>query len=164
MKIKFVLFAVFFITAILFSTGNNTWADFSFDEIKMVGTEYSTLEQYYFGMDETPWLYLKLPDSPFDGPMGDLNITFSSWESPEAMTYSMSGGVSLDRENWLTLPYWDSVKTPGEWDVNAKYIGLAGIGCGHTSFTVTPEPWAMVLMAIGGIPIAANLYRKRKRA
>jgi len=164
MKTKIILFAIFCLTFTLFSTTNNASAAFTFDKIKMVGTEYSTLEQIYFGMDETPWLYLKLPESSFGGPLGDLNITFSSWESPDDIKYSFSGGVSLDRENWLTVPNWDAIKTHGQWDVDASYVGMAGAGCGQTSFTVTPEPWAMVLMAIGGLPIAANLYRKRKKA
>ena len=137
-------------------------ASFTFDEIKMVGADLSTIEQEVFGRDETPWLYLKLPESPFGGPWGDLNITFSFWHDPDNTVYFQSGGFSADRENWISLPNWNTIRMTGEWDVSASYIGLSGIGSGSTSFTVTPEPVSTILFLIGSMPVALELYRRKR--
>lgn len=163
-KLLIVLLTVVFVS--MLGINDARAGNFSFDEIKMVDSYSSTTEQNMFGLDETPWLYLKLPESKFTGPLADLNLTFSFFQGPENTKYFTSGGLSLKRENWLSLSSWDSIPNSakvGDWDVYANFVGFAGIGAGTTKFTVTPEPISMILFLFGGMPLVASLYRKKKQ-
>ena len=164
-KIFIVLLAV--VCASILCISNDVFAssEYSFDEIMMVDDYSSINEQDVFGLDETPWLYLKVPESQFSGPLADLNFTFSFFESPQDTKYFVPG-VSLQRENWISLTSWDSIPNNakvGNWDVYANFVGSAGVGYGKTNFTVNPEPISMILFLFGGMPLAASLYRKKKK-
>jgi len=162
-KLFVVLLAVVF--ASILCIPNNACAGFSFDEIKMVDSYSSITGQDVFSLDETPWLYLKVPESQFSGPLADLNFTFSFFESPVDTKY-LATGLSLNRETWVSLPAWNSIPNSakhGEWNVYANFVGTAGVGYGSTQFTVNPEPISMILFLFGGMPLAASLYRKKKQ-
>src|SRR3989338_7317518 len=118
MKKRVLIFLLVIFAFTVLSVSDNAYALFSFDEIKMVGADLSVIEQNEFDLNETPWLYLKLPESPFGGSFGDLNITFSFWHDPDDNTYFESGGISANRENWISLPDWDSIKAIGDWNVD----------------------------------------------
>lgn len=130
----------------------------AFDAYKMVGSSGSFTEKTVFGFDDpSPYLYMRLPDN-------GQAFTGSFWRDPDAAIFYMSTtGSTLDRDRWITLADWPTVKKVGEWEVNSNYFYTSGpTGFGSTSFTVTPEPLAMTLFLIGGAPIAVSLYRKRR--
>ena len=128
-----------------------------------VGSDGSTTLQSTFGWDETPYLYMKLPNAGF-------NFSSSFWHPPSDPTpltsdYFASEGPSSTGERWLSLASWGSVKEAGDWtiDSNVFYWKDGVTATDSTSFTVTPEPLAMTLFLLGGAPIAANIYRKHRR-
>ncbi|MBU1086585.1 MAG: hypothetical protein KKD05_03605 [Candidatus Omnitrophica bacterium] len=158
-----VLLAVVF--ASILAIPNNACAGFSFDEIKMVDSYSSVNGQNEFALDETPWLYLKLPENQLNSPFADQNFIFSYWQSPQYTMNYEPGIISGDREIWLSLASWDSIpnaEKQGDWNVYANFGGAAGVGNGTTKFTVNPEPISMILFLFGGMPLAASLYRKKK--
>lgn len=134
-------------------------ASASFDEYKIVGSSGSFVEKTVFGFDETPYLYMRLPAN-------GKSFTGSFWRNPAASAfYASTTGSTTDRNRWITLTDWATVKKVGEWEVNSNYFYTTGeTGFGTTSFTVTPEPLAMTLFLIGGAPIAVSLIRKKKNA
>lgn len=111
-----------------------------------------------FGLGDTPHLFMELPESATD-------FTVSFWNGPNNSTSVMTFGGS-GTKRWASPSNWSSVEEAGDWNIDASWYNsnTSHGGTGYTSFTVTPEPWAMALMAIGGLPIAANLYRKKKKA
>lgn len=147
----------------------NSFADF--DAYKIVGSSGSFTEKIVFGFDETPYLYMKLPD-------GGKVFTGSFWRDPDASIFYISTkntgldderisdsglGLVSGRKRWITLADWDAVKKVGVWEVNSNYFYKNGdTGFGSASFTVQPEPLAMTLFLIGGAPIAVNIYRRRR--
>ena len=169
-SIKFlvVLLAVVFANILCIPNDARASAEFSFDEIMMVDQSGSYVEQDEFWPGDTsPWLYLKLPESQITGQFADLNFTFSCWQDPQSAMHSETGGLSLNRENWISLSSWDSIPHNdkiGDWNVCAGFIGFVGMGSGSTSFTVNPEPISMILFLFGGMPLAASLYQKKKKA
>ena len=130
----------------------------AFDAYKIVGSSGSFVEKTLFGFDDpSPYLYMRLPAN-------GQAFTGSFWRDPDATIFYMSTtGSTPDRDRWITLADWNTVKKAGEWEVNSNYFYTTGAtGFGSTSFTVTPEPLAMALFLIGGAPIAVNLYRKKR--
>jgi len=104
----------------------------------------------------------------FDG------LNFELADPPVAVPYDKSGGASSYEArfraglpfNFMTEYANDPLKRAETFTLSAVHANFSDGPDVYSlnSVTVTPEPWAMVLMAIGGLPIAANLYRKRKRA
>jgi hypothetical protein len=134
----------------------NSFAGFS--EYKMVGALNDTTPKTVFGWNETPYLYMQLPA---DG----RSFTGSFWHNPvgDMPFHVATDDTAIDR--WVTLSNWNAVKKVGVWDVDSNYFHPNGnLGFASTSFTVTPEPLAMTLFLLGGAPIAANIYRKHRRA
>ncbi|MBI3617947.1 MAG: hypothetical protein HY210_07015 [Candidatus Omnitrophica bacterium] len=146
----------------------------AFAEYKMVGSfsgPNKYLEKSVFGFNETPYLYMKLPD-------GGKVFTGSFWRAPDASIFYIStknfgpasdrisdsgSGLVLGKKRWITLEDWDSVKKVGTWEVSSNYFYKNGdTGYAKTSFMTTPEPLAMTLFLLGGAPIAVNLYRKKR--
>ena len=121
-----------------------------------VGSSGSTVAKGTFGFDETPFLYMKLPNDGF-------NFASSFWHAPSASTYFASQGPSSTDARWLSLASWGSVKEAGDWTIDSNVFYSTGLtATDSASFTVTPEPLAMVLFLVGGAPIAVNLYRRRR--
>ena len=129
-----------------------------FEQYKIVGSSGSFTEKTVFGFeDPSPYLYMRLPEN-------GQAFTGSFWRDPDATIFYMStAGSTPDRDRWITLSDWATVKKVGGWEVNSNYFYTNGAtGFGSTSFTVTPEPLAMTLFLIGGAPIAVNIYRRRR--
>lgn len=172
MNKKLLLVLAFILSFGILSAGQNAFADFT--QYTIVGAigDKETNEKLVFGFNETPYLYMKLPDTGnvFTGSFWrdpDASISYVSTKNtgPEASHISASGsGLISGLDRWITLSNWDTVKKVGEWEVNSNYFHTNGsTGFSTASFTVTPEPIAMVLFVIGGLPIAASLYRNRNK-
>ena len=128
----------------------------AFDAYKIVGSSGSFVEKTLFGFDDpSPYLYMRLPAN------GEA-FTGTFWRDPDAAIFYMSTSTP-DRDRWITLADWNTVKKVGTWEVNSNYFYTNGnTGFGTAGFTVTPEPLAMALFLVGGAPIAVNLYRRRR--
>ena len=129
----------------------------AFDAYKIVGSSGSFVKKTLFGFDDpSPYLYMRLPAN------GEA-FTGTFWRDPDAAIFYMSTSTP-DRDRWITLADWNTVKKVGTWEVNSNYFYTNGnTGFGTAGFTVTPEPLAVTLFLIGGAPIAVNLYRRRRR-
>jgi hypothetical protein len=146
--------SVFIFIASLLAVTSQSFA--AFDTYRMVGALNETTEKTVFGFDETPYLYLKLPA---EGQASSVSF----WQDPRgAPFYTAANGTDIER--WISIADWNSVKKTGRWEVNSNYFYTNGdTGSGSTSFTVTPEPLAVTLFLMGGAPIAADIYRRRRR-
>lgn len=144
-------FVVFLAAAAPASAAFNTYT---------VGSNGSTTAKSTFGFSETPYLYMKLPDRGF-------NSASSFWLAPSGTispSYFASEGPGITDNRWLSLASWGGVKEVGTWTINSNvwYPTTGLTATDSTTFNVTPEPLAMTLFLIGGAPIAANIYRKRR--
>ncbi|MHA1558848.1 MAG: PEP-CTERM sorting domain-containing protein [Alphaproteobacteria bacterium] len=109
-----------------------------------------------FGLNDTPYLHLELP-----GMEGDSAFTGSFWNF-KGFDSEFVGELSTSKTRWLSLDNWSSVVKEGNWAVSANYFYPNGATASQTiGFTVTPEPMAMVLFLVGGLPLGFNLLRKR---
>lgn len=137
---------------------NSPFADF--EQIYMTDADGSTTSKTIFDWDETPWLYLRLPQS-------GLNVTGALWQDPDSRYYFTYSGRDTAQDIWLTLHNWNDVKKLDLWNVKAVYLYPHNpsdrIGWGSTSFTVTPEPISFILFLVGGATLAARRYYKRRR-
>lgn len=123
----------------------------------MTDTDGGTNVVTEFALDETPWLYLKLPQS-------GTSFVNSFWHAPDATLEGAYEWYSAETEKWLKLDEWDTVKMTGTWEVAANAFYSNGVtATAWTSFTVTPEPLATALFLVGGVPIALSVYNKRKK-
>ena len=131
-----------------------------FSEYKIVGSSGSTLEKTLFTLDDpSPYLYMQLPKN------GSATTT-STWTGPGTSSFIVGPITDTAQNRWIAFANWDTV-TAGDWTVSSSYLfpnGNNGINTTAASFTVTPEPLAMTLFLLGGVPIAASLYRKRKKS
>lgn len=144
---------IFLFMAVLFT--NNAFA--SFDQIFMTSQNGSTDIRTTYDLNETPWLYLKLPES-------SLNFTGAWWNDPDNNAHFVSQGPTTDQEIWLSLLDWSTVKEAGQWNVNAFYSAANGAyGTGSTSFTVTPEPLSSLLFIVGGATLACRCSLKSRK-
>ena len=120
MKNIFTLKISFLIGLGLIILSRPAFADFS--EYKIVGALNSAVEKTVFGFDETPFLYLKLPQT------GDV-FTGSFWNDPDSLSFFTSTQQSSNPltttvvgsdpslisglERWLSLADWNSIKKAG---------------------------------------------------
>lgn len=134
---------------------NSVFADF--DAIYMTDSSGSFISQTIFDWGDTPWLYLKLPES-------GLNVTQSNWKDPDSNYYFIGSDPGTEQEIWLSLNDWDSIKRTGLWEAEAVYSYASGsFSSGSTSFTVSPEPISSILFVTGGATLAVRHYRKKKK-
>ena len=114
----------------------------------------SETEKTVFDLNDTtssPYLYMVMP-------LKGQAFTGTFWRSPEAdLFYTPTSGTEIKR--WVPLADWKKI---GDWEVNSNYFYNNGdTGFAKATFTVTPEPLAMILFAVGGLPIAARLYKRK---
>ena len=125
-------------------------ADFS--QFYMVGALGNKTEKTIFDIGETPYLYFQF--KPLSG--ADVN---STWTSPDTSTFFASIINTKEKEGWLNLDNWNEIRKEGLWNVSAEYITSNGrSGTGFTSFTVTPEPYAVVLFLVGALIMGLKLH------
>ena len=140
------------------------------DILNSDGISQSWALEFILNVNETgkdTGLDVSLLSLSFDGLNFDLTY-------PVAVPYDKSGGASSYEARFrAALPFNFMTEYASDPIARAEPFTLSAVHANFSdgpdvysldSVTVTPEPWAMVLMAIGGIPIAANLYRKRKKA
>lgn len=158
--------------ALMLSTLTGRASAAFFDEFKMVGSNTSKVLQSSFNLAETPYLYYKLSPNTVGSKV------FSFWLSPLSNTSLATEITSIApdidapfdpvSQGWVSLANWGSIPDSekiGNWNITG-YLKTGSIyaDCVTTSFTVTPEPMSMILYGIGGLPIAATLFRRRKIA
>ena len=157
-------------------------AQIDFTKAYTVGSIGSTDKQTLFGLNETPYLYLKLPDplkKTWDAFLDTTDISFK-WNAPgpggfEKMD-SSGNAFTMGDEYWISDPNWDQDKAVGKWHIkNIAYSFLddgttlqqgefQGSGPNHRlSFTVTPEPAAEALFLFGAGVLALVVFRGRKK-
>lgn len=153
------LIALIFFATLM--TGN---AFAAFQSIYMTNAFGSYTQQTEFSWDETPWVYLQMPNA-------GLNSTAVFWNSPDTTVYFNRSKMGIGQEYWFSLDSgvdslgnsvsWADIRETGEWDINASYV-YAGrrmnSGEGSTSFTVTPEPVSSVLFIAGSAVLAGRRY------
>lgn len=140
----------------------------NFDFFKMVGaTELgnASLSQTNparttYNLNEIPYLYYHV-NTPI------LSTVMTFWISPLNSSSLVNDFVTVsDSDGWITLGNWNSLppnQKVGQWRVTGFLKnGRKLLDCDTLSFVVTPEPMAMVLYGIGGLPLAAHFLRRRK--
>ena len=116
----------------------------------------SVMPKDTFSFGEQPFLKLELPASA-----ADFSVVMYRSPNSDFGLADLSSSVGGDKWYTLNAVNWSNPNVIGEWSASASYFDGAWISK-DTTFTVTPEPLAMILFAVGGLPIAANLYRRRK--
>jgi hypothetical protein len=171
MKRFLLLLAVFFLLIVPRASA----ALAPFEEFKMVLSNdplnpLSRSQVDTFGLDQTPYLYLKLPENTqplnaFLESFRNLDWSLSLWEPESGGQSGATLAIGSDTEYWLSPSNWDSIKKVGSWDVQGTYhYFLGGLhGKGQTLFSVAPEPISSILFLFGGAPLATAYIRKRKR-
>ncbi|NTV30089.1 MAG: hypothetical protein HGA80_08430 [Candidatus Omnitrophica bacterium] len=166
MKKLFYIWAAAVILTMI--TTSASFASFvPFNEFKIVGSSGDTSWSGstdsnglpIFSLTQTPVLYLQLPNNFI---FADINTT---WNSPTGPSYDKDKYQSFWQGNnvWLSLSKWNTVKTTGTWTVDGSYNALlCKTGSAQASFVVTPEPMALTLYGIGGLPLLAHFIRRRK--
>ncbi|MBU4305364.1 MAG: PEP-CTERM sorting domain-containing protein [Candidatus Omnitrophica bacterium] len=133
----------------------NAFAGF---ETYTVNGSGDTTRKDTFGLDEIPFLYMKLPQA-------GLNFSSSFWHAPSGGDSFVSEGPDSKTERWLSLTDWTSIKEVGKWSIDSNVFYSNGTtATSFASCSVTPEPLAMILFLIGGLPLAFNLVRKRRQS
>lgn len=134
----------------------------TFEEIYMTNAQGSYERVEIFEWHEQPWLYLKTPEKRRGN---STLINSSSWYDPnDNLIFKDIANPNRKNERWFSLADWDSVKTLGTWEVEARYFNPGSIdGGGSTNFTVTPEPVSSVLFLLGGLSLFGFEYKKRRK-
>ncbi len=140
-----------------------------FLSIYTVDADHSTTPKSDFKLDETPWLYLKLPEPMMSDPvLISFKVLFWLDQDPSVsdMEKFSTSDTSL-REFWVTPSNWENIKQAGDWTVLAGFTYSYASGCdpdggqGETTFT-TPEPISASLFLLGGSALGLIAFRKRK--
>ena len=160
---------VLFIAGLIFmSSANAAWAITGpslrhFDALYTTTAYGSYTEKNSFSLDETPWLYAKLPEVQ----SGDVTSLLTNWvDGGTASLDASEQNTDAIAEFWLTPSDWDAVKHAGPWDIKTYFAvdkpGPLAIGdlyggsevspqvTNPYRFTVTPEPVSAVLFLLGG--------------
>lgn len=151
-KMRALVISIFFIA--LFT--NSVYAvPLPFEKIYMTDGFGSFEEKSFYKWDETPYLYIRLPE-------GGSNFVGTWWEDPHS-NYYYTGDSSFEQDLWFSLDNWTEVREQGMWNINAFYMIAGGsIGTGTTDFTV-PEPMTLVLFIVGGGGILAGKFSLRNK-
>ncbi len=159
------------VAALLVALTSPSLAATHFDYFKMVGAAElgnSSLSQTNparatYGLNETPYLYYHVTPAP-TVTQSVLTLWFHKAE-PGVLVPDTA--TPADTESWLSLSNWNSLSDEqklGDWRVTGFLKqGRTLLDCKTVSFVVTPEPMAMVLYGIGGLPLAAHFLRRRKQ-
>jgi hypothetical protein len=112
---KRIIVAILFFSLLVCINSGISFAS-PFDALYTVDAEYSTDEKTEFTLDETPWLYIDLPDG------FGINVTLSWWKAPGQSGCTSSScftgsGSTTDEEIWLSLSDWNSIKEIGKWTI-----------------------------------------------
>lgn len=162
MKVNRRFSGLFIILSIFVAFSVPAFAAGQFTEIYTTGSNGGTAPKSTFGWNETPWLYLKLPNP-------GLNVSSAWWQSPNSKYYFTSTEPNNNQERWLTLNNWNDVKSSGPWSIDASYFYANNpnnpIGNGKTTFVVSPEPISSILFLVGGAAlIGSRKFRKKRKA
>ncbi len=152
-------------------------ADFN---VYTVANSGSTSPKTSFGYNETPWLYIDVPE--YAGAQGFYpTLTVSAGWAPQSNPSSISV-VGFNQElypygfqdSWIQLDEWDTVKQVGLWDIYANFSiytlngwtpNFIETGEDTAVFEVqpVPEPTSLMLLGSGLIGIFGSFRRKFKR-
>jgi len=163
---KLYKFAVFLFLFLAFETFlTDAHADFY---IKTVGASGSTNEKTVFGYDETPWLYVDVPD--FSGAQGvyprlSVSAVWFYMDQGEETFVDVQGFEQEFYPNgfqnaWIKLDSWDIFKQTGSWKISSSYTvytlsgitaNVIAVGSDSTNFEVAavPEPFSLLLFGTG---------------
>ncbi len=150
-----------FFTIILTNSASASFFDY-FEEMYMTSGNGTTDRRTEFGWTDTPWLYLKLPNSGF-------NLINTLWKSPDKDNYVIRS-KGYENEIWLSPGnYWDKIKEEGTWKIKAHFTSpFSSPHSGHETagFTVAsaivPEPVSSILFIAGGAVLACRRYLKKR--
>lgn len=135
-----------------------SFADIPDTDLYTVGSDGSTIQKTTFGLDETPWLYMHLPDLG-----GSLAAEATWWTAPDSSSYYAGTAPSGNQDVWITPSGWDSVKQTGTWNIDALYFTSAGkLESGQANFTVTPEPVSVTLFLLGAGGMLLQRSKRKK--
>jgi hypothetical protein len=133
-----------------------------FSTFKMVASndpasEYSRTTRSSFSLEETPFLYVKLSEAL----TGSIKSFWAGLDD-KIHTRSKSIKTTSGQEFWLSLVYWETDKQEGPWTVKGQlWSGTTLVDQLETGFVITPEPGALMLYLIGGIPVAVRILRRK---
>jgi len=130
------------------------------------------IEKYEFGLNETPWVNIFIPEEYFGGDSYYLSVIGEAWDKDGTrMQSSFSfwyGGDDGDFTLHEPFKNWDRIKGVSDnWTYNWKLIRIgkpASYAYASADFSVTPEPLSSILFLVGAAPLAYFRYRKKKSA
>ncbi len=135
----------------------------SFDTFNIVGEDQSTTVKSVFNLSDTPYLHIVLPDNV----KGFVNISTEWSNGSKNFFKNWKLCSTYESESWYTPRNWNRIKDSkkiGEWTVEGTFLSRnnkSGIGCASFA-VVTPEPAAIMLYGIGGLPMAFAFLRRRR--
>lgn len=135
----------------------------AFNHTPFMTLDHKTHKETTFEWNETPFVYLRLKDID---KKEDLNISYVWTHGSDSYTQNESYSHIASLKNWQDLDIWNSVRATGLWTVSTSW-GYLGKGCDlitrTSTFSVTPEPFSMVLFGLGaGVLGLAKLRRKKQ--
>lgn len=130
-------------------------------DIWMTNSPASVVPVKKFGWNETPYLYMHVPNASTGA---GVNGTWWHSSNPGHETeYNFITALDSEKKLWFTFSDWHTAKKEtGPWHVHINDIsGLKGNY--QTNFTVAPEPISSTLFLIGGAVLATRRYSKIRR-